>query len=113
MINNKNKFDPNAMSKGWEITLNFILFILLLLCLLPVLLVYIISFTGEESIMRNGYSFIPSDVTTKAYTFFFKWRKSDIQEFTGFNFYNYYRFCGWGHCYVHVCICNIPAGIQI
>ncbi|OME87388.1 sugar ABC transporter permease [Paenibacillus sp. FSL A5-0031] len=45
------------------------LFVLLfaLLCTLPILLVLIVSFSDEESILRKGYSFIPDHFSLEAY----------------------------------------------
>ncbi len=39
-----------------------------LICVLPLLLVVIVSFTDESAILRNGYSFFPQIWSTDAYT---------------------------------------------
>ena len=43
-----------------------------LVCLLPMLLTLMVSFTNEMSIMRNGYSFIPEEFSLYAYTLIFQ-----------------------------------------
>ncbi len=50
------------------------LFILLftLMCLLPMVLTVMVSFTDETAIMRNGYSFIPEKWSTYAYSLMFQ-----------------------------------------
>lgn len=42
------------------------------LCVLPVVLMVVISFTDEASIVRNGYSFFPEKVSLEAYRMLFK-----------------------------------------
>lgn len=50
------------------------LFILLftLMCLLPMVLTVMVSFTEETAIMRNGYSFFPEKWSTYAYSLMFQ-----------------------------------------
>ena len=50
------------------------LFILLftLMCLLPMVLTVMVSFTDETAIMRNGYSFFPEKWSTYAYSLMFQ-----------------------------------------
>lgn len=43
-----------------------------LLCLLPMLLTLIVSFTDEAAIMKNGYSFFPEKLSSYAYTLMFQ-----------------------------------------
>lgn len=38
-----------------------------LICLLPLVLVVIVSFTAEAEILRNGYSFFPHELSLEAY----------------------------------------------
>lgn len=40
--------------------------------ILPIIFVVIISFTSQESITQNGYSFIPAELSLDAYTYIFK-----------------------------------------
>ena len=59
------------------------LFILVfsLLCLLPMLLTLIVSFTDERAIMRNGYSFFPEQFSTYAYELMFNKGSSVVQGY--------------------------------
>ncbi|MGO4548899.1 carbohydrate ABC transporter permease [Paenibacillus sp. 2TAB23] len=43
------------------------IFIFALICTLPIVLVLIVSFTDEQTIMRNGYSFFPDHFSLAAY----------------------------------------------
>ncbi|MEN6313632.1 MAG: carbohydrate ABC transporter permease [Clostridiaceae bacterium] len=43
-----------------------------LVCLIPMVLTLIVSFTDESSIMRNGYSFIPEKLSLYAYNLMFQ-----------------------------------------
>lgn len=62
----KAKFAPGKL-------LIHLLFIFVTLCMIvPFILVISISFTDESSILENGYQFIPSDFSTKAYDYIFK-----------------------------------------
>ena len=36
-------------------------------CFLPILLIVIVSFTSEQAIVHNGYSFFPSELSLVAY----------------------------------------------
>ena len=55
------------ISYGWNIVLNIFTALYTILCLLPFLLVIIVSFTDEGMISRNGYSFIPEALSLEAY----------------------------------------------
>ncbi|MEN6315041.1 MAG: carbohydrate ABC transporter permease [Clostridiaceae bacterium] len=55
------------ISYGWNTVLNIITAAYTLLCLLPFLLVIIVSFTDEKSLARNGYSFLPEALSLAAY----------------------------------------------
>lgn len=62
----------NRISKKADIILNIIFIIWTLTCVLPLILVVIVSFSSEQSIFENGYSFFPSEWSLDAYNFFFK-----------------------------------------
>ncbi|MEN6315086.1 MAG: carbohydrate ABC transporter permease [Clostridiaceae bacterium] len=55
------------ISYGWNIFLNITTAAYTLLCILPFLLVIIVSFTDEKSLVQKGYSFIPSAISFDAY----------------------------------------------
>lgn len=62
----------NSLSPFSSVILNTVFVILSLICLLPVVLVIIVSFTHGDSILSNGYSFLPSRVSLVAYESLFK-----------------------------------------
>lgn len=62
----------NRISKGTDRVLNLIFLIWTLACVLPLILVVIVSFSSEQSIFQNGYSFFPSEWSLDAYRFFFR-----------------------------------------
>ena len=61
----KNRF--NSLSPGWNITFSVILCLISLLALVPMALVFIVSFSSEASISYNGFSFWPSEWTLAGY----------------------------------------------
>lgn len=61
----------NVNSKIVNIILHAIFIMLLLCCILPVILVIIISFTDQAWIDMNGYSFFPSKLSLSAYNYIF------------------------------------------
>ncbi len=62
----------NRISKTSNAILNTIFFIWAAVCVLPLILVVIVSFSSEQSIFDNGYSFFPSELSFAAYDFFLK-----------------------------------------
>jgi putative aldouronate transport system permease protein len=62
----------NRISRKSNFVLNIILFLIALACVLPVLLVFIVSFSSENSIFQNGYSLFPTELSLAAYEYFFK-----------------------------------------
>ena len=62
----------NRISKKADFIINVIFFLWALACVLPLLLVVVVSFSSEQSIFENGYSFFPSEWSLAAYEFFFK-----------------------------------------
>ncbi|WP_337103701.1 carbohydrate ABC transporter permease [Paenibacillus sp. YIM B09110] len=51
----------------FQIINTLFIFLFALMCTLPILLVLIVSFTDEQSILRNGYSFFPEHFSLEAY----------------------------------------------
>lgn len=62
----------NRISKKTNFILNIVFLIWSLVCILPLLLVVIVSFSSEQSIFENGYTFFPSEWSMDAYNFFFR-----------------------------------------
>ena len=59
----------NAIRPGTNVAYSALFIFLALLCLIPVVFVVIISFSSEASISKVGYSFIPAEWSTEAYTY--------------------------------------------
>jgi putative aldouronate transport system permease protein len=62
----------NIISTQSNIILNIILFIISLMCVIPLLLIISASLTKEKTLAINGYQFLPPDITTYAYEYIFK-----------------------------------------
>ncbi len=66
------KLEKNLISVRANTVLLIILGLLALVCVLPMILVVIVSFSSEQSIFENGYSFFPSEFSLAAYEYFLK-----------------------------------------
>lgn len=64
-----NKF--NAISKKTNFLLNILFMVLSALCIIPFILVVIISLTSEKSLQMNGYQFWPDEWSFEAYKYIF------------------------------------------
>lgn len=62
----------NAISKKSNAILLVVMTIYACVCILPLMLVVIVSFSSEQSIFQQGYSFFPSEFSLAAYDFFLK-----------------------------------------
>jgi len=62
----------NVLPKSASIGVHIFFIIYSLLCIIPLLLVVMVSITDESAIVREGYSFLPSAFSTEAYEFLFK-----------------------------------------
>ena len=62
----------NRISTKTNVILNVVFLFWALFCVLPLILVVIVSFSSEQSIFQNGYTFFPSEWSLDAYNFFFK-----------------------------------------
>ncbi len=63
------KSGRNTVSGLTNTLLNLMFSATIVLCLAPLLLVIIISFTVEDSLLKKGYSFIPDQLSTAAYQY--------------------------------------------
>lgn len=59
----------NRVSKGVNILFNIIFILLALICIVPVIFIFIISISSKESIEAIGYRFIPQEFSLDAYEF--------------------------------------------
>lgn len=67
---------PLAISKGSNIAINIVFSIYTILCLMPLVLIIMISFTDERTVLINGYSFFPEKFSLSAYQFLLEdWRQ--------------------------------------
>lgn len=63
--------DLTGISRGSNVVLNIIFILLAAFCVVPVILVVIVSFTPETIISRWGYSFFPRGLTLYNYEYLF------------------------------------------
>lgn len=62
-------YNFNKIKPATNVVFNIILLLGSLLCILPIIFVIVISFTSNESLMRNGYQIIPDSFSLEAYRF--------------------------------------------
>ncbi|WP_150272398.1 carbohydrate ABC transporter permease [Paenibacillus tepidiphilus] len=62
----------NEISRTTNIVLHVIFILMTLACLLPIILVFMISITDYDSIVLNGYQFFPKELSLEAYAYIFK-----------------------------------------
>ncbi len=70
MAVSKNRF--NSLTPGWNTTFSIILILISLLALVPMALVFIVSFSTEHSIAYRGFSFVPEEWTLAGYGYLMK-----------------------------------------
>ena len=63
LIGNFKKTERFVYDKGAV----FLMILLMLFCLIPFLLLLVSSFTAESALLKNGYSFFPSEISFDAY----------------------------------------------
>lgn len=61
----------NSVSVGTEAIIHVIIGLFSLCCIIPFIFVIIISFTSEDAIRANGYSFFPKEWSVEAYNYAF------------------------------------------
>jgi len=62
----------NRVTMHSNVILNIIFILYVVICVAPLLLVIIVSFTDEKAIFHNGYSFLPAQWSVKAYGYLLK-----------------------------------------
>ena len=60
----------------WQWGSHIVLFLLSLACMVPFVLLVVSSLTDEQSIIRNGYSFFPKEISFTAYEYI--WQQSSL-----------------------------------
>lgn len=58
--------------KMFQLFANAIMFLLMIFCLFPFLLLVVSSFTDEGTLIRNGYSLFPDKLSLESYTYMFQ-----------------------------------------
>ncbi len=66
----------NQIKPSTNIVFNIIFLVLGLMCIFPLLFVFSISITSEESLRTNGYQIIPQELSAAAYEFL--WNERDM-----------------------------------
>ena len=64
----------NQIKFGTNIVFNVIFIILSLMCIVPVIFVFIISISSEASLAKYGYSFLPAELSDAAFLYLWKER---------------------------------------
>ena len=64
---NANKF--NTLSRGWDTAFSIVLSLISLLMIIPMLLVFVVSFSPEISIAERGFTFFPQYLTLDGYKY--------------------------------------------
>lgn len=59
----------NRLPQGMNILLNVVIFIFVALCVVPLLLMIMVSFTDEMAILKSGYTFTPSKLSLESYRY--------------------------------------------
>ena len=73
---------PNVLNRikpGTNVVFNIIFILLSLICFVPIILIFIISITDEQSIAQNGYQIIPDMLSSSAYSFLWGERAMILQ----------------------------------
>ena len=60
-----------AKERGHSFLMHFIMIVISIICLLQLVLLVIVSFSSENSLVTNGYSFFPSEWSVSAYEYLF------------------------------------------
>ena len=78
----KPKFkDALNISRRSNLILNILLTIGAVMCLYPLIFIFMISISSNESIARNGFQLIPSGFTLEAYNYIFKAGQQLLQSY--------------------------------
>lgn len=71
----------NSITPKTNFILNIIFLIMVIIFVLPVLLVLVVSFSSQQSIFDNGYTFFPSEFSLEAYRYFFKFGDQILRSY--------------------------------
>lgn len=65
----KRSYKVNHLKPQWKIIIHLLLSAYTLLCIIPFVLVVVVSFTDEKILSLNGYSFFPAKLSIEAYKY--------------------------------------------
>jgi len=71
----------NRISPGANVVFNIIFVVLVLICIVPVIFVFMISISSEAAIKMNGFRFWPEEFSLDSYRFIVSEGKTMIQSF--------------------------------
>lgn len=66
---------------GFDIFANVFLLVLVFFCIIPLVLLVVSSFTEENVLIRDGYSFLPRELSAAAYAYLFKSGKKILRAY--------------------------------
>ena len=67
----KSSFKSNSISPVTNAIFNLLFIIYCVLCMAPLVLVFMVSITSENSLVTNGYSFFPTEISFSTYKYLF------------------------------------------
>lgn len=70
------KLEINTITRKSDIIFNVLFIMYCLLCIGPLILIFMVSITDQNSLIENGYSFFPNEINFKSYEYL--WSKLDI-----------------------------------
>ncbi|MDR0294453.1 MAG: carbohydrate ABC transporter permease [Oscillospiraceae bacterium] len=81
MIKRKREFNIHRIAAPTNVILNVIFTFVVLSCVLPLLLVIIVSITDETTLLQNGYTFFPKKLGFTSYEYIFRRGKAIINAY--------------------------------
>lgn len=69
--NKKSTLKINSISSSTNLILNVLFAIYCIMCIAPLILIFMVSITDQTSLAVNGYSFFPSKISLDAYKYLF------------------------------------------
>lgn len=85
MSSNKNKLGGfekfNRVSPQTNIIISILFIVLAIICILPVILVFMVSISSERSIQQFGYRFWPNEFSSNAYSYLYNSKDSILRSF--------------------------------
>jgi len=72
IVRKKSKRKPTDISRTSNVTLSIIVGIVAVVCIYPIILMFMISLSAEKSIVMNGFNFFPAHYSLEAYRYLFK-----------------------------------------